>query len=41
MHVLNDLGYLYRGNLAHGFVEGKARLADAVFIRPQVARLAA
>lgn len=41
MQVLSGLGYLYRGNLAHGFVEGKARMADAVFIRPQVARLAA
>lgn len=41
MQVMTSLGYLYRGNLTHGYVNGTARLADAVFIRPQVARLVA
>jgi hypothetical protein len=41
LNVMNDLGFLYRGNLTHGYVEGTARLADAVFIRPQLARRAA
>lgn len=41
MQVMNGLGYLYRGNLTHGYVNGRAHLADAVFIRPQAARLAA
>lgn len=41
MHVMTELGYLYRGNLAHAYVEGTAQLADAVFIRPSAARLAA
>jgi hypothetical protein len=41
MQVMTELGFLYRGNLTHGYVDGTARLADAVFIRPQVARRAA
>jgi len=41
MQVMTNLGYLYRGNLTHGYVEGTAQLVDAVFIRPQQARLAA
>jgi FkbM family methyltransferase len=32
--TMHALGYMYRGNLAHGFVNGVAHLADAVFIRP-------
>lgn len=38
LNTMDDLGYMYRGNLAHGFVEGVPRLADAVFIRPPAAR---
>jgi FkbM family methyltransferase len=40
MRALSDLGYMYRGNLSHGFVNGIPRLADAVFIRPPAARRA-
>ena len=32
--TMHALGYMYRGNLAHGFVNGVAHLADAVFMRP-------
>jgi FkbM family methyltransferase len=39
--VMTELGYLYRGNLTHGFVDGTARHVDAVFIKPPAARPAA
>jgi len=35
---LSDLGYMYRGNLACGYVQGIPRLVDAVFIRPRPAQ---
>jgi FkbM family methyltransferase len=41
VNTMTELGYMYRGNLAHGFVGGVARLADAVFIKPPQARRAA
>ena len=41
VNTMTELGYMYRGNLAHGFVGGVARLADAVFIKPPEARRAA
>lgn len=41
VHTLDDLGYLYRGNLGCAYVDGIARNADAVFIKPPQARRAA
>ncbi len=34
VNEFDRLGYLYRGNLSHGYVDGIPRLADAVFIKP-------
>ena len=36
INALDRLGYLYRGNLSHGYVDGIPRLADAVFIKPRM-----
>jgi hypothetical protein len=33
VQVLGELGYMYRGNLAHAYVSGVPRNADAVFIK--------
>ncbi len=41
VNELDRLGYLYRGNLSHGYVDGIPRLADAVFIKPRLALRAA
>jgi FkbM family methyltransferase len=38
VNVLDTLGYMYRGNLSHGYVNGIPHLADAVFIKPPEAR---
>lgn len=36
--TLQELGYMYRGNLAGSYVDGIPRLVDAVFIKPSTAR---
>jgi len=39
VQVLGELGYMYRGNLAHAYVSGVPRNADAVFIKqPELRR---
>lgn len=39
--TLQELGYMYRGNLAGSYVDGIPRLVDAVFIKPPARRQAA
>lgn len=38
VQVLGELGYMYRGNLAHAYVSGVPRNADAVFIKQPALR---
>lgn len=38
VQLLGELGYMYRGNLAHAYVSGVPRNADAVFIKQPTLR---